>query len=101
MNAVPVIETPQTMGNLSAASKAFETMMVSGKLRHDGSPVLRWMVSNCVAATDANGNIKPDKKRSREKIDGISAAVTGLTRLLLDVEPASIYDVRPPLVIAF
>jgi phage terminase large subunit-like protein len=59
------------------------------------------MVGNTVAATDANGNLKPDKKRSREKIDGVSAAVTGLSRALLDVAPSSIYDVRGPLVVAF
>jgi phage terminase large subunit-like protein len=100
-NAVPVVEVAQTMGNLSAASKAFESLILSGKLRHDGNPVMRWMVSNTVAATDSNGNLKPDKRRSREKIDGVSAAVTGLSRALLDVEPASIYDTRGPLVVAF
>jgi phage terminase large subunit-like protein len=100
-NAVPVVEVAQTMANLSGASKAFETLILSGRLRHDGNPVMRWMVSNTVAATDSNGNLKPDKRRSREKIDGVSAAVTGLTRALLDVEPASVYDLRGPLVVAF
>jgi phage terminase large subunit-like protein len=97
-NSVPIFEVPQTVQNLSAAAKKLEELVLSGRLRHDGSPVMAWMVRNCVVTIDANGNIKPDKKRSREKIDGVSAAVTGLARALIHAGP-SIYESRPPVLL--
>jgi phage terminase large subunit-like protein len=56
--------------------------MMSGKLRH-GSPVLQWNGLNVSTATDPAGNIKPvkDVKRSN-KIDGISATVDALSRIV-------------------
>jgi phage terminase large subunit-like protein len=48
-----------------------------------GNPVLRWTASNVAVRQDPAGNIKPDKERSRERIDGISALVNALGRALL------------------
>lgn len=47
-------------------------------MRHGGHPVLRWMADNVTVTSDSNGNIKPDKKKSTEKIDGIVALVMAL-----------------------
>jgi phage terminase large subunit-like protein len=94
----PVVEVPQTMIHLTGASKALEKLILSQRLRHDGNPVLRWCVSNAVADVDGNGNVKPSKKRSRERIDGVSALVTALSRALLD-PGASVYESRGPLVV--
>jgi phage terminase large subunit-like protein len=44
-------------------------------LRHDGSPVLRWNVGNVAVETDAAGNLKPSKRVSTERIDGVIALV--------------------------
>ncbi|MGH7393756.1 MAG: terminase large subunit, partial [Candidatus Rokuibacteriota bacterium] len=99
-NAVPIFEVPQTMANLSAASKELERLILSGRLRHDGNPVMRWCVSNAVADVDSNGNVKPSKKRSHERIDGVSATVTALARALVHAGP-SVYDTRGPLEIDF
>jgi phage terminase large subunit-like protein len=82
-DGIPVVEVTQTMANLTSASKAFETLVLSRKLRHDANPVLRWNVSNAVADTDGNDNIKPSKKHSHERIDGVSALVTGLARAMV------------------
>ncbi|MCO6437232.1 MAG: hypothetical protein J5J06_09115, partial [Phycisphaerae bacterium] len=60
-----------------------EKLVVSGRLRHGGNPVLRWMAANVAVELDAAGNIKPSKKKSTERIDGIVAAVMGLGRALL------------------
>ncbi len=92
-DGVPVVEVEQTMRSLSAAAKAFEKLILEARLRHDGSPVMRWMIGNAVVIIDANENIRPDKKLSREKIDGVSAAVTGLTQALIP-EPVSVYESR-------
>jgi phage terminase large subunit-like protein len=93
-DGVPAVEVAQTMANLTSASKALEQMVLSRQIRHDGHPVLRWNVSNVVADVDGNGNLKPSKKRSHERIDGVSAMVTGLSRALVGQQAGSIYDVR-------
>jgi phage terminase large subunit-like protein len=94
----PVIEVAQTMANLSSGAKALETLILSSKIRHDGHPVLRWNISNAVAETDNNGNVRPSKKKSYERIDGVSALVTALSRAILD-EGESIYASRGVLVL--
>lgn len=68
----------QNIKNMSAPSKEFERLVTSGQLEHFDNPVMRWMLRNVVIITDTNENIKPDKKRSREKIDGIIAAITAI-----------------------
>lgn len=85
-DGVPIVPVEQTMRNLSDASKTLEKLILSRKLRHDASHIMRWCVSNAVADVDGNGNIKPSKKRSPEKIDGVSALVTALACALLHQE---------------
>lgn len=63
---------------LSGPSKDFERLLLSGLIRHDGSPVLRWMIGNTQLEHDAAGNIKPSKKKSTEKIDGVIATLGAL-----------------------
>jgi phage terminase large subunit-like protein len=92
-DGVPAVEVAQTLGNLTTASKAFERLILSRQLRHDGHPVLRWCVGNAVADVDGNGNLKPSKNRSGEKIDGVSALVTALARALV-TQTGSVYDQR-------
>jgi phage terminase large subunit-like protein len=69
---------PQSLKNMSAPTKEFEKMVTSGVLEHFNNPVMRWMLRNVMLIIDTNENIKPDKKRSREKIDGIIAAITAI-----------------------
>jgi phage terminase large subunit-like protein len=96
-DGVPIVPVEQTMRNLSDASKALEKLVLSRRIRHEGNPVMRWCVSNAVADVDGNGNLKPSKKRSPEKIDGVSALVTALARAV--VATTSVYDERPPLLV--
>ena len=51
------------------------------------------MADNVVIEEDAGANIKPSKKKSSEKIDGIIALVTALERAMHAEEPmiAAIY----------
>jgi phage terminase large subunit-like protein len=98
-NGVPVVEVQQTMANLSSGAKALETLVLSRKLRHDGHPVLRWNVSNAVADRDSNDNLKPSKKRSHERIDGVSALVTALARAIVRPQAESVYEHRGVIVL--
>lgn len=77
LNMVPFEQTIQVM---SPAAKAFEILVATRELRHDGNPVLQWAAANCVAYTDINGNVKPHKKKSADKIDPIIAAIMAVYR---------------------
>ena len=70
---VPLQEFRQTTGNFNPAMKACEHAYITGALRHGGDPVLQWCASNVVPITDTNMNMKPDKKRSADKIDAMVA----------------------------
>jgi len=80
----------QQIGPLSAGTKAVLRMVKAGRLRHGGNPILRMNANNAVGMTDSNENVKPDKKKSNGRIDGIVAlvmAVDGAIRTEeLDVE---------------
>ena len=83
----------QGFASMSAPTKEFETRVLSKTLHHGGNPVLRWMAGNVQASSDAAGNIKPDKKKSTEKIDGIVAAIMALDRVVRHEQQApSVYE---------
>lgn len=71
-------EYSQGIMNMSPPSKEFQKMVMSGQFDHMGDPVLRWMLGNVQLYQDINENIKPDKKRSRNKIDGIVALIIAI-----------------------
>ncbi len=79
---------------MTSPTKEWEKLVVSGKLRHGGNPVLRWMASNVAVEIDAAGNLRPSKKKSTERIDGIVAGVMALGRALLTSERRSVYETR-------
>jgi phage terminase large subunit-like protein len=82
-----MVPVGQGYASLSAPTKDWLARIAAGKLRHGGNPVLRWMASNLVVTQDPAGNIKPDKARSTERIDGQTAAITALSRLTAPHEP--------------
>ncbi len=84
-----VAKVPQTMPVLTAPTKELERLVARGLFHHNNNPVASWMASNAVAKRSGD-LIKPDKEKSGEKIDGISAAVNGLERMIRAEEPASV-----------
>lgn len=81
---VEVRQGPQT---LSEPSKLLEATIFERKVRATGksggpNPLMRWMVGNVAKHTNAGLEIVPDRKRSKDKIDGISATVTALSRMV-------------------
>ena len=81
---------------MSAPTKEFYKILMEGNMVHGGHPVLRWMAGNVMIDTDPAGNIKVTKARSKEKIDGIVAAIMALDRCIRNqVQPqGSVYDER-------
>jgi len=81
----------QGFASLSAPAKALEAAILSKTLRHNGHAVLRWCIGNVALEMDAAGNIKPSKKASTERIDGVIAlimAIDQMSRLHHAAEPA-------------
>ncbi|MCC2665840.1 MAG: terminase [Geminicoccaceae bacterium] len=70
---LPVVRFGQDFANMSPAVKEAERLILSRRLAHDGSPVMRWCLSNVAIEQDAAGNVKISKARSRGKIDGVTA----------------------------
>lgn len=81
-DGLTVVGMGQGFASMSAPTKELLRLVLAGKLAHGGNAVLRWMADNMVVRTDPAGNLKPDKQKSREKIDGMVAAIMALDRLL-------------------
>jgi len=71
----------QGFGTLSAPTKSLEKAILSQYLRHDGHPVLRWNISNVSVDSDPAGNLKPSKRDSTDRIDGVVALIMAVDLL--------------------
>jgi phage terminase large subunit-like protein len=71
---IELVEWGQGFKDMSPACAAIEEMVLNGKLRHPGHPVLDWCVANAVTVSNPAGGRKLDKERSTGRIDGIVAA---------------------------
>ena len=77
-----VVKIPQFVTHISGPAKELERLVAKVQVRHGNNPILTWCASNATVRADASGNIKPDKNRSKEKIDPITALVNALARSL-------------------
>ena len=94
-----IVPFGQGFSSMSAPTKEFYRLLMEGRIIHGGNPVLRWMAGNVVIDTDPAGNIKVTKAKSKEKIDGIVAAIMALDRCIRqEGQSGSVYDERGPLV---
>jgi phage terminase large subunit-like protein len=89
-----VVTMGQGFVSMSAPMKELERRVKGHLIYHGGQPVLSWMADNVVASLDAAGNIKPDKAKSKEKIDGITALIMAISRTIDGVEQKSVYEER-------
>jgi phage terminase large subunit-like protein len=94
-----VVPFGQGYKDMSPPSKELYKLLMAGEINHGGNPVLRWMAQNVVMRNDPAGNIKPDKEKSTEKIDGIVAAIMALDRAIRCESPDSVYDGRGLLIL--
>jgi len=90
-----VWDFPQSMAQMSAPSKELEKVLAAGRLRHGGNPVARWMASNVTVKHGPNAQIKPDREKSGDKIDGIITLVMALDMATRHPDGGeSVYDQR-------
>lgn len=95
-----VVPFGQGFKDMSPPTKELMKLVLEGKIAHGGNPVLRWMMDNIYIRQDPAGNIKADKAKSTEKIDGAIAAIMGLDRAIRcgNDTSESVYDTRGLLV---
>ena len=95
-----VIAFGQGFKDMSPPTKELMKLVLEKRIAHGGHPVLRWMMDNIFIRTDPAGNIKPDKEKSTEKIDGAVALIMALDRAIRMGNDAgnSVYDERGILV---
>ena len=77
-----VVPFGQGFKDMSPPTKELMKLTLEERIAHGGHPVLRWMMDNIYIKTDPAGNIKPDKEKSTEKIDGAVATIMALDRAI-------------------
>ena len=96
-----VVPFGQGFKDMSPPTKELMKLVLEKRIAHGGHPVLRWMMDNIFIRTDPAGNIKADKEKSTEKIDGAIATIMGLDRAIRcgNDTTESVYDSRGLLII--
>lgn len=77
---LPRFEFQQNILNFNPPTKELLAMLKQSALEHGGNPALRWMASNVAFYMDGNENMRPSKKSSRARIDGIVALIMAIGR---------------------
>ena len=94
-DGLSVVGFGQGYASMSAPAKELEKLILGHQMQHGQQPVLTWNVSNVAVERDAAGNIKPSKKVSKQKIDGVVAMLMALgVALARDPEAVSVYETR-------
>ena len=90
----------QGFRDMSPPTKELMRIVLEHKLCHGGHPVLRWNMDNAYVRTDPAGNLKLDKEKSTEKVDGAVALVMALDRAMKNLNGGdSVYNHRGLLVL--
>ena len=81
---------------MSPPTKELMKLVLEQRIATGGHPVLCWMMDNIFIRTAPAGNIKPDKEKSTEKIDGAVATIMALDRAIRcgNDNVASVYESR-------
>jgi phage terminase large subunit-like protein len=94
-----LVQFGQGFASMSSPSKELERLILSKMIAHNNNPVLAWMMSNVVIKIDPAGNIKPDKEKSIERIDGVVALVMAIDRAVRQNNTSSVYESRGAMLI--
>lgn len=90
-----LVEFRQGMVSMNPAMKSLEVAVQRRTLNHGGNAALAWMADNLVVTFDAAGNMKPDKGKSTERIDGMVALIMAYHRATLHAAASgSVYEGR-------
>lgn len=93
-DGIQMVKMRQGFESMTEPTKETERLLLADRVAHGADPVLRWMASNVSVKLDPAGNIKPDKSKSTERIDGIVALVMAIGRATLSTNGPSVYETR-------
>jgi len=85
-----LVDVSQGFLGMNEPAKELEDMVATGRLNHGGNPVLRYMASVCVAEVDRDDHIRPSRRKSSDKVDGIMALCTALERAIANRADTSV-----------
>lgn len=95
-----VVEVRQGYASMSEPVKRFLALLASGQFVHPRSPVLTWTADNLAVTMDPAGNLKPDKEKSRQRIDPLSALFNAMHLWQRQpLQQGHVYDKREVLVL--
>jgi phage terminase large subunit-like protein len=96
-----VVPFGQGFRDMSPPTKELMKLVLEQKIAHAGNEPLRWMMDNIFVRTDPAGNVKPDKEKSTERIDGAVATIMALDRAIRHGGNGggSVYDTRGLLIL--
>jgi phage terminase large subunit-like protein len=87
---LPVVEYRNTVMFMSEPTKQLDALIRSGRIVHNGDPVLAWAISNVTAKLDKKDNVYPNKDTARNKIDPVVSTLFALGRAMVRTgEPAT------------
>ena len=90
----------QGFKDMSPPTKELMRLVLERHINHGGHPVLRWNMDNAYVRTDPAGNLKIDKEKSTEKVDGTVALVMALDRAMKNLNGGdSVYNHRGLLIL--
>jgi phage terminase large subunit-like protein len=99
-HGIQMVEVRQGSKSLSEPAKDVLAKVKQGKLNHGNHPVLRWCADNLVMVTDANENVRPDKEKATERIDGMVALFNAWNRITQDKSLGpSVYETEGLLIV--
>jgi phage terminase large subunit-like protein len=91
---ITMVEMGQGFLSMGAPTAELERMVKGQKFSHNGNKVLYWNASNVTVSTNAAGDIKPDKEKSTERIDGIVALIMAVDKYMRNETSTSVYEQR-------
>jgi len=95
-DVVEMVECRQGFYSMNEPTKATERLILQRELVHNQNPILRWNMANMVVRSDPAGNVKPDKEKATQKIDGVVAMIMAIGRATVhyQAEGSSVYEGR-------
>ncbi|VVB52204.1 Phage Terminase [uncultured archaeon] len=91
-DGIKAVKIPQKFEFLDGPTKMLVNLITGGVVEHYNDPVLKWMVSNVQLLLDSNGNQRPDKAKSKNKIDGYVACVMAMNRAMANPQQQKLDD---------
>lgn len=77
---------------MSPATKELMKLALVKRMAYGGHSVLKWMMDNIYARTDSAGNVKPDKEKSTENVEGAVDLIMALDRSVRNKNNNSLYN---------